>query len=450
MPMPSWDGIPCCVSCYGAASVPCSRCGTLARAERRWPEGPVCLPCVDEVRFTHAGCHRCGRLAAVFRQEEAGPLCPECAGVNFAYRCPTCSAMGRLLHGQCPRCRALQELDETFADPDGQRSPHLAPLAEVLEQYEQPYSLALYLRRPGGQLMTDLHDKTVLARYARWHLMPLAYHGLERSGLNRFQREHLRRKLQTAHVLLTHIRRRGSTLDSVTQTLVDRWLIANKSRQNQARSFLLWAATSHLIPQNVAIATATRTVDRAIMSDADRILTALRLETDESEHITDRVAGCLVLQYGLRTDRLVSLTTDHVLVHPEEPGVLGLQLGRDPLWLRPRLSALLQQLINERRPLAAPLRTRETPYLFPGLRPDQPMTSNTLQRRLTRRGIPSTSKARNGAWLAMVGAVHWKMLADLLGLADGTAHNWHKLNGGDRASYVASRLRASQPPTEPE
>jgi hypothetical protein len=111
---------------------------------------------------------------------------------------------------------------------------------------------------------------------------------------------------------------------------------------------------------------------------------------------------------------------------------------------------LLQQLINERRPLAAPLRTRETPYLFPGLRPDQPMTSNTLQRRLTRLGIPSTSKARNGAWLAMVGAVHWKMLADLLGLADGTAHNWHKLNGEDRASYVASRLKASQAPTEPE
>ena len=77
------------------------------------------------------------------------------------------------------------------------------------------------------------------------------------------------------------------------------------------------------------------------------------------------------------------------------------------------------------------------------------MTSTTLQRRLTRLVIPST-KARNGAWLAMVGAVHWKMLADLLGLADGTAHNWHKLNGGDRASYVASRLKVSQAPTEPE
>ncbi|MFJ4648178.1 hypothetical protein ACIP6Q_32260 [Streptomyces bobili] len=104
----------------------------------------------------------------------------------------------------------------------------------------------------------------------------------------------------------------------------------------------------------------------------------------------------------------------------------------------------------ERRPLAGPLKDQETPYLFPGLRPSRPLSSNTLQRRLQRLGVPSASKARNGAWLALVGAVHWKMLADLLGAADGTAHSWHKWNGGDRASYVASRLRAAQAPTSPE
>ncbi|MEU6237651.1 hypothetical protein [Kitasatospora sp. NPDC047058] len=118
-----------------------------------------------------------------------------------------------------------------------------------------------------------------------------------------------------------------------------------------------------------------------------------------------------------------------------ELGALGLQLGRETLWLRPRLSALLQQLVHER---------------FPGLRPSSPPSSNTLQRRLQRLGVHSTGKARNGAWLALVGAVHWKMLADLLGAADGTAHHWHKWNGGDRAGYVASRLRAAQAPTSPE
>ncbi|MCX4573277.1 hypothetical protein OHB41_08800 [Streptomyces sp. NBC_01571] len=447
-------------------------------------------------------------MAAVFRYEEAGPICPECAGVTFAYRCPTCASMGRLLQGECPRCRAERELNETFTGPDGRRSARLAPLAEVLERYDNPYSLVLYLRRPGGQLIraivsgeldcshdaldalrqtssahhlrgllvlseilepreeqlaqlrrdiqlcldgvTHPRDRSILARYAQWHLMPFAHEHLGRTGFNRFHREHLRRRLHAARDLLDHLRRREHSLADVSQSLLDRWLIANKTLQSYARSFLIWAASCGLAPQNVAIATAVRSVDRSIMSDADRILTALKLETDASQAILDRVAGCLVLQYGQRADRLVKLTVSHVRVHPEEPGVLGLQLGRDPLWLRPRLSVLLQQLINERRPLAAPLRTRETPFLFPGLRPDQPMHSNTLQRRLKQLGVPSISKARNGAWLALVGAVHWKMLADLLGAADGTAHTWHTLNGGDRASYVASRLKDAHTPTGAE
>lgn len=49
-----------------------------------------------------------------------------------------------------------------------------------------------------------------------------------------------------------------------------------------------------------------------------------------------------------------------------------------------------------------------------------------------------------------VGSVHWKMLADLLGVADATASAWHKENGGDRASYVASRLRHGHTHADPE
>ncbi len=507
-PVTTGDGTPRCVPCYSAAIVPCTRCTTPARAERRWPEGPVCLTCVDAVRLTHEQCHRCGQLGAVFRREDNGPLCPECAGVTFSYRCPTCAGMGRLLQGQCLPCRGRLVLAEAFTDADGRRCERLAPLAELLERYDNPYSMILYLRRPGGQLIRDMvngrlpcthealdalrqttsvqqlrgllvlaeileprdeqlaqlkrdfghcleecattADRVLLARYARWHLMPLAHQHVSRSGFTRFQREHLRRQLNAARLLLGHIRSRGRAIDGITQHLIDRWLIANPTLQPYARPFLLWAATCGLAPADVAIATSSRHGERAIMNDTDRVLTALRLETDDSLPLADRVAGCLVLQYGQSTDRIVNLTLAQVHIHPDEPGVLGLQLGRETLWLRTRLSALLQQLVHERRPLSAPLKNQETPYLFPGLRPSRPLNSNTLQRRLQRLGVPSASKARNGAWLALVGAVHWKMLADLLGAADGTAHHWHKWNGGDRASYVASRLRAAQTPTGPE
>jgi hypothetical protein len=41
------------------------------------------------------------------------------------------------------------------------------------------------------------------------------------------------------------------------------------------------------------------------------------------------------------------------------------------------------------------------------------------------------------------------MLADLLGVADGTASAWHKESGADRASSVAARLRRQHQPSNP-
>jgi hypothetical protein len=93
---------------------------------------------------------------------------------------------------------------------------------------------------------------------------------------------------------------------------------------------------------------------------------------------------------------------------------------------------------------------QELSYAFPGLRLNRPMASATLQARLRELGVPSARIARNGAWLSLVGLVHWKMLADLLGVADTTANAWHRENSGDRASYVASRLRHSQRTAGPE
>jgi hypothetical protein len=90
------------------------------------------------------------------------------------------------------------------------------------------------------------------------------------------------------------------------------------------------------------------------------VLLDVRLETDESLRLADRVAGCLVLQYGQPGRRLVTLTTEDVLVHADEPEIVGLRLGQDPLWLRPRLSGLVQRLVDDRRPLAAALRNRPT------------------------------------------------------------------------------------------
>jgi hypothetical protein len=87
-------------------------------------------------------------------------------------------------------------------------------------------------------------------------------------------------------------------LADITQAVIDRWLIRNRPRQNYARAFLLWAADAGLAPTEVAIGTSARTGERNIMSETERVLLAVELETDDTLAISDRVAGCLVLQYG--------------------------------------------------------------------------------------------------------------------------------------------------------
>lgn len=225
----------------------------------------------------------------------------------------------------------------------------------------------------------------------------------------------------------------------------DRWLIRSRPRQAYARPFLLRAGASGLAPAQVAIGTCARVGGREIMSDDDRVLLAVTLETGDTLALTDRVAGCLVPQYGQGCWRLDSLTADDVLAHPGEPGVLGLRLGRDPLWLRPRLPALLQRLVENRRPLAAPLRQRATPFLFPGL--GRPADG------LGRVACPSAQAGdpqcphRSQRCLAVAGRVRaLEDAGDLPGVAGTTASAWHKENGGDRASYVASSLRPTRAP----
>ncbi|QFZ20545.1 hypothetical protein [Saccharothrix syringae] len=496
------DGRRRCRPCHCNRKIPCARCGTPAKAERTWPEGPVCLTCVDTVRFTHVTCTTCRQHRPVFRRDHHGnPTCPECAGVRFTYTCTACGGMGRIhSRGLCPSCRARERLDELFATGTTSQAAELALLREHLAGYPSPYSLIAYLNGAGGQLLHRLisgdlactHDaldrlhqtgsvahlrdllsaagvlpsrdehlvrvqhrtqalldevderanRLLLARYLRWVLLPAAHQQAERDGRLAPQRAgYLLEQLRTAQAFTNHLRGVGSALAHCTQPQIDAWLAAQRWRTSYLRQFLTWAALQEEAPRHVAVTALTTGEDRSIMNDADRLLLAHRLEHDDTIALVDRVAGCLVLQYGQQVSRIARLTIDDVREHPAEPGVLGLVLGSDPLWLRPKLSHLLARLITDRRSDRVLIRSVPNPYLFPGAHPGRPLGSDTLARRLKTLGINKVRHARNGALLALVGSVHWKLLADLLGISDSAAQRWHVAAGGDRASYVASRLK---------
>ncbi|CAM5320136.1 hypothetical protein SCHAM137S_01968 [Streptomyces chartreusis] len=497
------DGLRRCRRCHQAKPGPCARCGTVTKAERHWPEGPICLTCVDTVRFTHATCASCQQHRPVFDRDSDGhPICPECSGIQLAYTCTVCGGMGRIHSRQCcPPCRAAQRLDEVFTAGTDHLKAELAPLYRHLAGYPSPYTLIAYLDGTGGRLihrlltgdlacthdsldqlrqttsvahlrslltavgllpsrdehlarahhraqillntMHESSDRLLLTRYLRWTVLPAAYEHTDRTGsLCPHHARYLLEQLRTAHAFAHYLRTTGSTLADCTQPHVDAWLSSQRWRTSYLRQFLTWAAVHGEAPRHVAVSALATSEDRSIMSDTDRLLLAHRLEHDDTIALPDRIAGCLVLQYGQHVTRITQLTVDDVLEHPKEPGILGLTLGSDPLWLRPRLSHLMARLITERHPDRVLARSIPTPHLFPGSHPGRPLSADHLARRLKTLGIKNLRRARNGALLSMVGSVHWKLLADLLGISDSAAQRWHTAAGGDRA-----QLRRHTPQT---
>jgi hypothetical protein len=138
----------------------------------------------------------------------------------------------------------------------------LLVLVEILEPREEELAqLTRDVQAVLGRVIVP-QDKILLARYVRWHLMPLGHRRAKQdSGFTLYQREHLRRKLEAARLFLGYLRSGGISLDVLTQAVVDRWLIRNRPRQAYARLFLLWAVTNGLAPAHVAIGTSARAGD---------------------------------------------------------------------------------------------------------------------------------------------------------------------------------------------
>jgi hypothetical protein len=306
--------------------------------------------------------------------------------------------MGRLLRGHCPSCTASRDLVEMFTQPDGQPASALVPLVELLAHYDNPYSLCLYLRRPGGQLI-----RRIVAGE------PACSHEALDALAQTTAVQHLRGLLVLAEILPP----REEELAQFTRDI-----------------------------HEVAIGTSARTGDREIMSDTDRVLLAVRLETDDTVALVDRVAGCLVLQYG-QPLRLVNLTTEHVLVHPDEPDVLG----RDPLWLRPRLSALLRRLA----PAAGRSPTTSEHALPVSGDAGRPTGDIGSAARATAQAGHPQHPHRPQRRMAGVGRL--RALEDACRPARRCRRHRQRLaqgkNGGDHASYVATRLRQQHQPAGP-
>jgi hypothetical protein len=140
-----------------------------------------------------------------------------------------------------------------------------------------------------------------------------------------------------------------------------------------------------------------------------------------------RVAGALLLLYGLPLTRIVELTRDHL----DRPGAttarnLRIATGSPAMVVPPALGRLLTQLpATPRNPSALALiePTEQPAWLFPGRSAHGNVNASVIAKRLKGQAI-HTRASRNAALIALAADLPASVLSDLFGISITSALQW--------------------------
>lgn len=141
-----------------------------------------------------------------------------------------------------------------------------------------------------------------------------------------------------------------------------------------------------------------------------------------------RVAGLLVLLYGVQLTRIVTIRSAQVDATSRP---VKLTIGSEPIELPDVLGDAVLVLVAE----AAKYREG---WLFPGRNPGNHLTPGPLGRRLRDQGLRSGS-ARTTALIELSRQMHPRIVSDLLGITPASAAAWSRLAGGDWTDYPGLR-----------
>ena len=157
-----------------------------------------------------------------------------------------------------------------------------------------------------------------------------------------------------------------------------------------------------------------------------------------------RVAGALLLLYGLPLTRIVELTREHLDMH-EAPTVTGLRIAPSSpaVVIPPALGRLLAQLpATPLNPSAVALiasAARPAAWLFPGRSAHGNVNPSVISKRLKDHGI-QTRASRNAALIALAADLPTSVLSDLFGISDTSAIQWTRRASRNWNAYVAATI----------
>ncbi|SMY00595.1 hypothetical protein BLIN101_03455 [Brevibacterium linens] len=484
-----------CENC-ALSKEPCSQCRrNKVPANRLADGGSLCATCSPKVI---EACADCGKDRQVRARIDGAPYCWECGERNplFHQNCLRCCRFEYLSQlGLCPFCKAADLVDSLF---EGGPSPvangrdllrealRAAPPQAVFTLFQRRKSVAVLrslIAHPGGishdslsQVASGSSEVVVraflvehgvlawrdenLARLEAWIAATAdeVADPSERRAFLQFGRwRHLSRlrrqtdpagdgqvsgiRTELGHIIevIGWLRSRGSSIEGVNQSLVDNWLSRGPGTRIRVKHFLTWCYENNLASAKVTIPAARATALTVAGITSTEVWTVLDQFLDPSKMISGqtRLAGCLLLIYGIRLGRIAELRLSDLREHDGKYSIL---IGTDPLELPSSLDIAAIHAQHDRSAPRLMTPATDDDWLFPGGVPGRHLTSTSLAARLRKLGVHNPTKYRKAALTPLAISLPAPVLSRLLGLSISTATTWATAVSSSNASYAAARL----------
>ncbi|MGH3558848.1 MAG: hypothetical protein ACRDTK_15405 [Mycobacterium sp.] len=493
---------PVCATCAPKTISTCSICGRSLPCRRSTITGrPWCANCSG----SWAVCSLCATLAPIRAGTRRAPLCAACAPAdpNIWKACPSCGETGRLISRICSRCCLRRRVDELLAGTGGQVRPELQALHRALIGVDHPATALSWLSRSGsisvlGDLArgarplshdaldllpvsktlshlravlvatealpprdehlarleawiartvaarTDPDERQLLHRYAVWHVLRRLRQRSRDAHTTPNQATTARENIAAAAAFLDWLGARRLTLATCTQAHLDDWTAAASIAEcGRTGPFIRWARKERLC--RLDFPALKWNGPTGVLDIEGRWEQARHLLHDNNLATEHRVAGLLVLLYAQTPAAISRLTLDDIDTSPDQ---VRIRLGREPVILPEPLADLVRQLVANRQGHARIGHRPDAPWLFPGGRPGQPISSYQLGERLHQIDL-RPGQARSTALFQLAGELPAALLARLLGIHISVAVKWQRASSGDWSTYAADVSRRNNPEAVP-
>ena len=473
----------------------CSRCRRdVPRQGVTWPEGFVCKRCFQSVTRIHGICPSCkeNRLLPGLIDEQ--PACTDCADLGQDFRCTRCGEEDEHQRkGLCARCCLRDDLEIVLDDGTGSIRAELLPFRDALCNQRNPRSATIWMRNPDvqrllrgladGELAIDhatfdsatsrqtakhlrellincgvlphrdrhilafelwldntlpnysLESRQMLHRFANWHHLRRMRLDVDAGTLKPGSANTARQQITVAGQFLSHLEDREIRLQNARQRHLDAWLAEGPSTRYEARNFVVWATRNRLLPP-LRVPRRTASTAPIIAQDERLKLLAMLLDPEPTSRLLPAapLVGVLLLLYAQPVSRILQLGLDDV---SETPEGTSLRLGHHPSVLPAPVAALLNEHLNSGRNVNTAANAN-SPWLFPGYAPGQPLNASTTMRMLREAGVHIRG-GRNSALRQLVQDMPPAVAAQALGYSASVAEGHARRAGSTYINYAASK-----------